>query len=63
MTGIAMDGCCFLWPWLFRLFTVGFLIGILTMAGCYQRSIAPPVEYNKKDVKLLEKELKQMDWD
>lgn len=63
MTEIAMEAHRFLVPWLFRLIAIGFLIGTLSMAGCYQRSIAPPVKYNEEDAKLLEKELEQMDWE
>ena len=63
MTGIAMDGRRFLGPWLFRLVTIGLLISTFSIAGCYQRSIAPPVKYSEEDAKLLDKELEQMDWD
>lgn len=50
-------------PWLSCLATIGLIINVVSVIGCYQRTVAPSVKYNDDDARLLEKELEKMDWE
>ncbi len=46
-------------------YSVGLVVGFLlvTTTGCYEKHLAPQIEYAPSEVDLLREEIQKMEWD
>lgn len=40
-----------------------FCLPLIVCAGCYQRTIAPELNYDQAQVEALDQEIKNLEWD
>ncbi len=38
-------------------------LALAALAGCQSRTIAPPIEYDARDVQCLQEQINRMEWD
>jgi hypothetical protein len=47
-----------------KIFVCLFSVSLMTFAGgCYQRTIAPEIEFDQAQVDLIDSEIKKLDWE